>query len=57
METFLPVGPPSKIQCVCGKIVQRNSYPTHLLSKKHKEIMKDLNRVKVERGIFMAAEI
>lgn len=63
MDTFissylvLPRGKPKKIPCECGKAVQTNSMPIHLQSKKHKEIMAEKNKVRVEVGTFVLGEI
>lgn len=53
----LPRGKPKKIPCECGKAVQTNSMPIHVHSKKHKEIMAEKNRVRVEVGTFVSGEI
>ena len=53
----LPRGKPKKIPCECGKAVQTNSMPIHLQSKKHKEIMAEKNRIRVEAGSFVLGEI
>ena len=59
MDTFisgylvLPRGKPKKIPCECGKAVQTNSMPIHVQSKKHKQIMEEKNKVRVEPGTFV----
>ena len=53
----LPRGKPKKIPCECGKAVQTNSMPIHVHSKKHKEIMAEKNKVRVEVGTFVSGEI
>jgi hypothetical protein len=63
MDTFisaylvLPRGKPKKIPCECGKAVQTNSMPIHVTSKRHKEIMAEKNKVRVEVGTFVSGEI
>ena len=63
MDTFisgylvLPRGKPRKIPCECGKAVQTNSMPIHVQSKKHKQIMEEKNKVRVEIGTFVSGEI
>jgi hypothetical protein len=53
----LPRGKPKKIPCECGKAVQTNSMPIHVTSKRHKEIMAEKNKVRVEVGTFVSGEI
>ena len=53
----LPRGKPKKFPCECGKAVQTNSMPIHVHSKKHKEIMAEKNKVRVEVGTFVSGEI
>jgi hypothetical protein len=53
----LPHGKPRKIPCACGKAVQTNSMPIHVQSKKHKHIMAEKNKIRVEAGTFVLGEI
>jgi len=57
MDLVLPKGKPSRIHCECGREVQLNSMPSHLLSQKHKDLMREKSRVKVERGSFFECSI
>ena len=42
-----------RVRCVCGCNVQKNSFPAHLLSKKHRTFIQDQNKTKVEVGTFL----
>jgi len=42
-----------KITCSCGAIIQRNSYPTHLKSRKHEG--KPKPRAIVSQGVHIVS--
>lgn len=42
-----------RMRCVCGCNVQKNSFPAHLLSKKHRTFIQEQNKTKVEVGSFL----
>jgi len=52
MDIILPKGKARRIQCECGRFVQQASYPSHLNSQKHKDLIREKNTIKVERGSF-----
>ena len=57
MEIVLPKGKGRKIQCECGRSVQKTSYPSHILSTKHRERMRERNIIKVDWGVFRMDEV
>jgi len=56
-HVVLPKGTPRKIPCECGKVIQTNSMPIHVTSKRHRQIMAEKNRIRVESGSFVLGEI
>jgi hypothetical protein len=57
MDIILPKGKTRRIQCMCGRYVQKASYPSHILSMMHRERMREKNIVKVDLGVFRLDEV
>jgi hypothetical protein len=56
-SVVLPEYRVERVKCVCGCNVQKNSFPAHLLSKKHRVFIQDQkqNKTKVEVGTFLVS--